>query len=177
MRKSDILSLGRLLLGPVVMILLGALLLVSPDSASVLIGKLLSWGLLALGIGFGIGALLSEKKAGKLIAALVLFAGSSALGRNPLMLAAFAGRVVGLLLVLDGIGDLLNARIRGVRAVMPIAVTAIGAVLVLMPMTASRLVFSLCGLAVLILGVVMLLDRLRRPQLPGGGKPDIIDAL
>ncbi len=176
MKKERILPLARLLLGPVVMILLGVLLILSPDTASVLIAKILSWGILALGIGFGIAALLSERKAGKVVLALGLFLTGTWLGRNPLMLAAFAGRVVGLLLVLDGVGDILTARSRGIRAVMPIAVTVIGAVLVLMPMTASRLVFSACGLAVLIIGIVMLLDRLRKPQLPGG-KPDIIDAL
>ncbi len=177
MKKDDILSFIQLLFGPVVMILLGILLILSPDTASVLIAKLLSWGIIALGIGFGIAALLSERKAGKLVLSLGLFLTGTWLGRNPLLLAAFAGRVAGLLLVLDGVGDFLTARIRGVRALMPIAVTLIGTILVLMPMTASRLVFSLCGVAVLVIGVVMLLDRLRGPRLPGGDKPDIIDAL
>ncbi len=178
MQKDDIVSLIQLLLAPVVVILLGLLLVISPDIASVFLAKLLSWILVALGIGFGIAALLSQRKAGKLILALALLASGTALGRNPLMLAAFAGRVVGLLLVMDGIGDIVTARGRGVRAVMPVCVSVIGAVLVLMPMTASRLVFSLCGLAALVIGIVMLLDRLRGPRLPGGrDKPDIIDAV
>ena len=57
----------------------------------------------------------------------------------------------------------------------PVVVTLLGAILVLMPMTASRLVFSLCGLVVTVVGIVMLLDRLRKPRLKDGG--DIIDAL
>ena len=58
------------------------------------------------------------------------------------------------------------------------AATAIGALLVLMPMSASRLVFTLCGVAVLVIGGVMLLDRIRgRRWLQGGDDPNIIDAL
>ena len=45
-----------------------------------------------------------------------------------------------------------------------------------MPMTASRLLFGLCGLAVTVVGIFMLLDRLRR-KLPAGDDPNIIDAL
>ena len=41
-------------------------------------------------------------------------------------------------------------------------------------MTASRLVFSGCGLVVLVSGVLMLVEKLRRRRLPSG-RPDIID--
>ena len=55
--------------------------------------------------------------------------------------------------------------------------TAVGSTLVLMPMATSRLVFSLCGIVVLIIGVGMLLDRLKhRKRLPKGDG-NIIDAL
>ena len=95
-----------------------------------------------------------------------------------LLLASFAGRIVGLLLLIDGIGDLMNARRQGIRGLMPLVATVLGAVLTLMPMSASRLVFSLCGLLVAIVGVVMLLERIRRRRLPGGDKDrKIIDAL
>ena len=53
-----------------------------------------------------------------------------------------------------------------------------GVVLILLPMTTSRLMFSLCGLVVLIIGIVMLLDRLRdRKRLNEPEDPNIIDAL
>ena len=56
--------------------------------------------------------------------------------------------------------------------------SAVGVALVLLPMTASRLVFSLAGLVVLVVGVVMLLDRLRnRRRLEASSDPNIIDAL
>ena len=50
--------------------------------------------------------------------------------------------------------------------------------LILLPMTASRLVFSLCGAVVAVIGVVMLVDRIRsRRWLDNGDDPNIIDAL
>lgn len=176
MKKNDILSWTRLLLAPVLVILLGLLLLVNPDSASALISRLLGWLLAILAVGFGIAALVSDRgRTGKVIAAIALAVGGGVLTRNPLLLASFAGRVVGILLMIDGVQDILNARRRGVRFLLPMIVTVMGAVLVLMPMTASRLVFSLCGLVVMIIGIMMLLDRLRKPRL-SGGKSDIIDA-
>ena len=179
MKKNDILSLLQLYLAPVLVILLGILLLINPDSASVLISRLLGGLLTIVAVFFGIAALFSDRgRTGKLVLAIVLVTCGGILSRSPLLLASFAGRVVGLLLLLDGLGDMLNAHRRGVRFLMPLIVTILGAVLVLMPMTASRLVFSLCGLVVAIIGVLMLLDRVRNRRLPGGGSdPNIIDAL
>lgn len=169
MKKNEIFAMIRLLLAPVLVILLGLLLLVNPDSASALISRLLGWLLAILAVGFGIGALISDRgRAGKVIAAIALAVCGGVLSRNPLWLASFAGRVVGILLVIDGIQDMFNAHRRGARFLLPLIVTAMGAVLVLMPMTASRVVFSLCGLVVIVIGVLTLLERLRRPRLPGG---------
>lgn len=179
MKNNQILFKIQLLLAPVLVILLGLLLLLNPDSASALIAKLLGWLILAIGIGFGIAALVSSQgRTGKVIAAAALCAAGSFLSRNPLVLAAWVGRLVGILLLLDGIQDILHAYKRGARFLLPLIVAVIGAVLILMPMTTSRVVFSLCGLVVLFIGIAMLLDRLRRKSLPGGdGDPNIIDAL
>jgi len=58
------------------------------------------------------------------------------------------------------------------------AATVIGAVLILLPMTASRLVFTLCGIAVLVIGGIMFFDRIRgRRWIHEGDDPNIIDAL
>ena len=51
-------------------------------------------------------------------------------------------------------------------------------VLAVLPMTTSRLVFSGCGVVVLLIGGAMLLDRLKhRRYLDEGSDPNIIDAL
>lgn len=176
MKKQDILSVISLFLAPVLVILLGLLLLINPDSASVLISKILGWGLTAIAVVTGIIALFSDRgRVGKLIGAAVLFGFGGVLLARPLLLASFAGRIIGLLLILDGVPDILNAHRRGVRFLMPVVVTALGIVLVLMPMTASRLVFSLCGLVVAFIGVAMLLDRIRKPRLNRGKDSNIID--
>lgn len=179
MNKRDLLSMLQLLLTPVLVIALGLLLLFNPDSASVLIAKVLGWLVLLVGGGFAIAALVdSDGRTGKVITAGVLFAAGMFLSRNPLVLAAWVGRLVGIFLLVDGIQDILHSRKMGIRYRMPIIVAAIGAVLILMPMTTSRLVFSACGLLVLVIGVVMLLDRLRTRRLPeGDNDPNIIDAL
>ena len=50
-------------------------------------------------------------------------------------------------------------------------------VLMVLPLTTSRLVFAVCGIVVLLLGVGMLLDRLKQLHYLPSGKDDIIDAL
>lgn len=179
MKKQDILSAVQFFLAPVLVILLGLLLLINPDSASILISKILGGLLSVVGIVLAIAALFSDRrKAGKLIFALAVFACGGVLSASPLLLASFAGRIVGLLLLADGLTDMFNAYRRGIRFLMPVLVAILGGILLLMPMTASRLLFSLCGLAVTVIGIFMLLDRLRRRQLPAGDNdPNIIDAL
>lgn len=176
MKKQEILSAVQLYLAPVLVILLGLLLLISPDTASALISKILGGALSLVGFVLAAIALFGNRRVGKLIFALAIVACGGILSANPLLLASFAGRIVGILLLVDGIGDMINAHRRGIRGLMPLLVTILGAILVLMPMTASRLLFGLCGLAVTVVGFFMLLDRLRR-KLPAGDDPNIIDAL
>lgn len=179
MKKQDVFSLVQLFLAPVLVILLGLLLLVNPDSASVLLSKLMGGMLMLVAVIVGVTALFSERRrVFKLVCAVLILNCGIVLTQNPLLLASFAGRLVGLLLFIDGLGDLLNARRCGIRGLMPLIVTILGGVLILMPMTASRLIFGLCGLLVTIVGVVMLLDRVRHPRLNrSDDDPNIIDAL
>lgn len=179
MKKEELFAKIQLLLTPVLIIVLGLVLVFCPDSASALIAKILSWILGLIAIGFGISALLNAQgRAGKVVGAIVCAVIGGWLGNNPLVLAAWFGRIIGIVLILDGVQDMGNNRRQGRRFLLPLLVTAMGAVLVLMPMTASRLLFALCGIVVLAIGVVMLLDRLKgRRQLPYSGDSDIIDAL
>lgn len=179
MKKDDVFAKVQLLSAPILVILLGAVLVFCPDSASALIAKLLGWILGLVAIGFGISALLNAQgRAGKVTAAIVCAAIGGWLGSHPLALAAWFGRIIGIVLVLDGIQDIGNNRRQGKRFLLPLLVTVVGAVLVLMPMTASRLLFSACGLVVLVIGIVMLLDRLQgNKRLKGPEDPNVIDAL
>lgn len=176
MKKQEILSYVRLFLAPVLVILLGLILIFNPDSATVLISKILGGVIILIGIGSGISAVFEEKhRTSKAIVAMVMAVVGGWLVNNPLALAAWIGRFIGILLLIDGLQDIRELRRFGKRFLLPLIVAAVGAVLIVMPMSTSRLVFSLCGVVVLIIGVIMLLDRLKsRPRLKSTG--DIIDA-
>lgn len=176
MNKEKIFALIRELLAPAALILLGGVLLFNPDSASALIAKVLGWGMTVFAIGFGIAAIVSEnRRFGKAVSAVGLAVIGGWLMKNPLVLAAWAGRLVGCLLLVDGIQDIVRLKGEGQRFVMPLVVTVVGAVLILLPMTTTRLVFTACGAVVLIIGILMLIDRLKGRKRLGGGDSKIID--
>ena len=176
MKKEDILSYIRLFLAPVLVMVLGLILIFNPDSATALISKLLGGVIILIGIGSGVSAIFSKKGRGaKAITAVVMAIVGGWLVNNPLALAQWISRFIGVLLVINGIQDIGELRRFGKTFLMPLILTVVGAVLILMPMTTSRLVFTLCGIVVLILGTAMLLDRLKsKPRLKTSA--DIVDA-
>lgn len=177
MNKEKVFAYIRLLWVPAALMLLGVILLFNPDSASALISKLLGSVLILIGVGFGIAAITGDRgKVSKGITAVILAVTGGWLTRNPLVLAAWFGRIVGIVLMINGIQDMKNMRSMGKRFALPGLVTLIGLVLILLPMTTTRLVFSACGVVVLILGGIMLLDRLRSNRLDSGDDK-IVDAL
>ena len=177
MKKTDILNLLYELASPLALVLAGLILVFCPDAATILISRLLGWILTLVGIGFGIGAILNHSKAiSRGITSVGLVCIGGFLSANPLLLAAFAGKLIGILILLRGIRELFLARNRGSGILLAGILTAAGFLLTLLPMTASRLLFSGCGLLILAAGVWMLIQKLRNRQLPPG-KPPIIDAL
>ena len=178
MKKQDILSLLYQLSSPVLVMVLGVILLVSPDTASALISKLLGWCLTLVGVGIGIWAAVDRKSAvGRGIAAVLCVCTGGWLTAHPLLLAAGIGRFLGILIALRGIRDMMLAKNRGQSNGLAVITTVVGAVLVLLPMTTSRLVFRICGIVILAIGIAMLVQRLRDYRYLPGGKNDIIDAL
>jgi len=176
MKKQEILSYIRLFLAPVLVMLLGLILIVNPDSATAFVSKIMGSIIILIGVGFGISAIFEKKgRSAKAITAVVMAVAGGWLVNNPLALAAWIGRFIGVLLIIDGIQDILELRRFGKTFLMPLIVAIVGVILVVMPMTTSRLVFTLCGIVVLIIGAAMLLDRLKsKPRLKTAG--DIIDA-
>ena len=155
----------------VTMILLGLILLIVPDSASVIIAYLLAGILTLSGIVFAIGAFLDQSFSKGFWALACLSIGGTLIG-NPLLLARNLGRFLGVFLAIEG-GSCLRRGSRVFGTVILVAAVA----LVLSPMALSRLVFSLCGLAVLFIGIGMLADRLRSQKKLDRGDDNIIDAL
>ena len=179
MKNEVVFEKIRVFFAPAVIMLLGLVLLVNPDSASMLVSRVLGLVLGLVAVGFGIAALSSTQgRAGKVMAAIVCALIGGWLGNNPLVLAAWFGRIIGIMLLIDGVQDLLASRRQGTAAVFPMVAALIGLILVVLPLTASRLVFSLCGLVLLVIGGVMLLERIRgNKRLDGPQDPNIIDAL
>ena len=178
MKKDDIFSLIRLVLAPVLVILLGLVLILNPDSATTLISKILGWILICIAVGIGLSAVFKDSgRIGKGIAAVLFAVAGGWLVRNPLALAEWIGRFIGVLLILDGLQDIANLRKAGRGFLMPLIAIAVGVILVVMPMTTSRLVFAFCGIVVLAIGIGMLVERLRGKKRLNPPKDDIIDAL
>lgn len=175
MKKEQIFAYLKLLAGPALLCLSGLVLLVSPDTASALVGKLLGWVLLLVGLGFAAAAFTHQ---GSLVFSVLMALAMLALGtrllRNPLALASGLGRLLGLLLLIQGVRDLLASQLRQGKLLS--AVTAVlGLILILMPMTTSRLAFAALGVVLIVTGVTEALQRLRQRRLGDGGS--IIDAL
>ena len=179
LKKQDLLSLLQLLLVPVLLIVLGLCLLVNPDWASAMVSRILGYAMILGAVGVGISAIYSPSgkvSRGVLAAMLAVFGGW--LVSHPLVLAAWIGRVVGVLIFINSGMELYYGLKSGANPLFHGGACLFGILLILLPMTASRLVFSLCGAVVAVIGVVMLLDRIRsRRWLTGGDDPNIIDAL
>lgn len=156
---------------PVTTIALGLILLLVPDSASAIIAYGIGGILTLAGIVFVIGALLDRSFSKGFWALACLSIGGTLTG-NPLLLARNLGRFLGIWLAIEG-GACLRKGNRGFGTVILVAAVA----LVLSPMALSRLVFSLCGLVMLLIGIGMLVDRLKQQKKLPKGDNNIIDAL
>lgn len=156
---------------PVTTMLLGLILLLVPDSASVIIAYGIGGVLTLAGIAFAIGALLDRSLSKGFWALACLSIGGTLMG-NPLLLARNLGRFLGIWLAIEG-GDCLRKGNRVFGAVILVAAL----VLTLSPMTLSRLLFSVCGLVVLVIGAGMLVDRIWNQKYLDKGDGNIIDAL
>jgi len=178
MKNNRFLDMLYQLASPVAVTALGALLVVNPDSASIFLARILGWVLTIIGIGFGITAIIDREHAvRKGITAVIFACIGGTLSAYPLLLAAWIGRLIGILIAVRGVRDLFLHSSRGYSRILALITTAVGAVLVVLPMTTSRLVFSLCGLVVLFIGIGMLVDRLRNQKYLPKGDDNIIDAL
>jgi len=177
MKKKELGALVNLYAVPVLLLVLGVILLLNPDSAAIVIAKIIGWTLSVSGVGYGIYAFLgdTERKTGRTVTAVVCLILGSVLLVNPLILARNIGRVLGIILAVEAVQIFWKGS--GTKAMG--VLTLVGAVVMIMaPMTASRLVFSLCGIVLVCIGAAQLLDKNRRRRLKKGtDKPDIIDAL
>lgn len=179
MHKQDFLYYLKRFLPPAILILLGLILTFSPDSATTLLIQIIGWVLIAAAVGLGLSAVgIPGGLVSKVIGAVIFGVAGIWMVTRPLSLAAWFGRLIGILLLIQGIQDIIYTRSRMGSIFLPLLTAVVGTVLVVLPMTTSRLVFTGIGIVVLIIGVVMLVDRLRhRECLDEPDDPNIIDAL
>lgn len=163
------------LLAPVALMALGLILFFVPDTGSILLSKILGWGLTLVGI-LAIFWTVFAREWGKLVIGIVLVCVGSVLLAKPLALAAFVGRILGVVLAFRGIVEWTQSANRQGK-LLCVAVTLVGVILILMPMSASRLVFSVCGFVLVVCGGIMLAQRLRTLRYLPKNRDDIIDAL
>ena len=171
MKHKNIPEAAKQLAMPVTLMVFGLLLLVFPDSASIIIAYAVAGLLLLAGIGLGIAALL-DRRLSQIFWTLVCLSFGGALLGNPLLLARDVGRFLGILLAIEG-----GSRLREGSTVFGWVLLAAAAVVVLSPMTLSRLVFSLVGAVALAAGIALLVSRLKQLHYLPKGRDDIIDAL
>ena len=177
MKKHQITAFLSRFATPAVLILLGLVLIFCPDTASALISKVAGWGLMMAGVIVAVAMVVDgEWSVSKILTVLVLVGVGRWLMSNPLAWAAWGGRIIGVLLLLRGIRDVTQS-VYTQGKVLSIVTAVLGVVLIVLPMTASRLVFSLCGVVILAVGGGMLAERIWEKKNGEDDDPNIIDAL
>ena len=177
MKKQTLSAILSRFATPAVLIALGLVLIFCPDTASALISKVAGWGLLMAGIIVAVAMVVDKNwSVTRILTILVLVGLGRWLMAHPLAWAAWGGRIIGALVLLRGIRDFTQSAFTQGKVLS--ALTALlGLVLLLMPMTASRMVFSLCGVVILAVGGGMLAERIWEKKSGEDDDPNIIDAL
>lgn len=178
-------QLISLLAVPVAMAFFGLVLLFIPVLAPALAGALI--GVFCILAAFALGAgVFFGTPAGRInraLWAMVFFAIGLRLLINPLSIARFLGRVLGILLILQGTRAIVEqTRFQGKHTdvswslVLGIVTIVAGAVLVFLPLISSRIFFRIVGILLVSLGVAKGADNLlgRKPEDRNNG-PRIID--
>lgn len=154
----------------------GLCLLVKPDSAAWLISMAIGWGMLLLGalcvFSAVWGHIAGHDKTGMMLACgIPLILLGLFLIRHPLLLATYGGIILGAWLIMEGGKRVFRLGDRSWGIVTMVS----GAILIFLPLIASRLVFSICGAVLLVVGALMFISRLRRSRLEGGDDEGYVD--
>lgn len=174
MKKKQWLSLLEMLLGPSLLIVLGLILVISPDSATVLVEKIIAWALILLGTSLALKNLLQPltRRVGQIVlAAVVLVLGLYVIA-NPTVISRSISTALGLFICFQAI----DLRDHGKNMSMgSFVVCILGLILVFVPMTLSKVLFVIVGIVCLALGVIEIVDRLMRCGRLPRGDGDVID--
>ena len=167
--------------GSILTILCGVILVMRPDTASALLSAVAGWALIAVGVAALIGGF-TGSSGGSIVPGAVLLVAGAWLHRNPLMIASVLGFVAGFWVLRQGLKAMKDAQ-RSKRngglwipgAVLAVLEALIGVRLMLSPLSISRMVLSIGGLALIAIGACTLAAHYKSTRYipePGG----IIDA-
>ena len=159
------------------LILCGAVLLFFPNSAVALVTKVMAWILIGSGV-LGIIKNLDRKKSG--FDAWIWPIGYLLVGffllSNPLAISDLAGRVLGLFLMITGVQKFREASYGSGKALGLVSLVS-GVVLMALPKTLINTLLGFCGIVLIVIGAINLIDKLRHDRyLDEGRDPNIIDA-
>lgn len=161
-------SMNRSQGGSILLIVCGLLLALSPDSASAMLSVVLGWGLIVVGVMLIVGGFLSGGEWGSIVQGALFLICGSWLHRNPLMIASVLGLVLGVVAVRRGCQGAKNAqqikRCGGLwipGAVLAALELIVGVRLILSPLSVSRVVLTLAGIAMAACGAWELISRHR----------------
>ena len=175
-------QLISLLAVPAVMVFLGLVLLLIPALAPALAGALIGIFCILAGLGLGAGVFFGTAvgRISRGLWALVLLLAGLRLLLDPLSIARFLGRVLGILLILQGarsVAEKSRGRGQFSRSLgLGIVTVVSGAVLVFLPLISTRIFFRIVAVLLVCLGVAKGADNLlgRKNEDRGSG-PRIID--
>lgn len=159
------------------LILCGAVLLFFPNSAVALVTKVMAWILIGSGI-IKVVQNLDRKKSG--FDAWIWPVGYLLVGffllSNPLAISDLAGRVLGLFLMITGVQKFREASYGSGKALGLVSLVS-GVVLMALPKTLINTLLGFCGIVLIVIGAINLIDKLRHDRyLDEGRDPNIIDA-
>lgn len=182
LKNLDWRSMLRCESGSVLMIVFGLLLAMNPDIASAMVSTVLGWAIIAAGVAMLISGFTAGENMGSIVMGAVLLIAGSWLHRHPMMIASVLGVILGVVVLKQGWQAAKDAQrikhgggmwIPG--AVLAVAELLIGARLIFSPLSISRLVLTVAGIAMVVCGVCNLVAYHKSTQyIPGQGH--IIDA-
>ena len=147
-------SLHRSPAGSILLIVAGVVLALNPDSASALVSAILGWGLILVGVMLIVGGSLGRNDWGSIAQGALFLICGSWLHRNPLMIASVLGILLGIAALRQGWRAAMNVgqskRNGGFwipGAVLAVAELLVGLRLIFSPLTVSRFVLTLAGIA------------------------------
>ncbi len=148
-------------------ILGGLVLLFCPDAATALVAVIIGWVALAIGILLLIAAAVTHEDLGTFLKAGISIAAGLWLINNPMSLAVAFGKLLGIGFLVSGFSGCRKSNSKAGRTIY-LVVGLLGLVLLMAPLTATRAVYTVLGLILVVVGIVMLLNRLNKGRLDSG---------